>query len=309
MKPGPTRRIGIGDRVIWTKGPECRVLAEILGGSSAVQAETDLMTAVVRARATLLVSRHLNSFDGCNVAVPVGLSVKATRSVAAAVGGGPHSLLAAAIADRIGNQLGIPARAIYGHGPADDESAAEQVLAAIGETIPDLAVNTIEASSPAAMVEDLPEGTLLVVGAPGGSWFQRQFFGPGARIKAKAAGGTVVVRHSPSRVYQIMREPDAYGPHMRVGDARLLSGGRPVVVADDGRLLGIVGSRSLATAPDDLELRDVMEDAVFVDATEDVAHAGELIAQHDRLSIPVVDKVTRLVGVVSASDLDRAPLR
>ena len=51
---------------------------------------------------------------------------------------------------------------------------------------------------------------LVVIGAPGGSWFQRQLFGAGARLQAAAPGGVLVVRQDVPRVYQAMTAPQSW---------------------------------------------------------------------------------------------------
>jgi hypothetical protein len=290
-------------RVVWTRGAQCRVLAEVLGGGTAHKADANVAAACIEARAGLLVARHLNSFDLCNVAVPHGFNPDTTRSVVAAVGSGPHSYFATIIAQRLSHQLGILARAVYGRRPGDEQPQAQAVLATIATDLPDLAVETIEAANPAAMVSSLPAGTLLVVGAPGGSWFQRQFFGPGARIQAKAPNGTIVVKHAPIRVYQIMQPPTAFGPHMRVADAVHLATDQHVIVALDGQLLGIAYTQALRQAQPDQELQEVMDDPVFLHADEHLGHATELVTRHGS-PIPVVDAQTRLVGSLAASDLN-----
>lgn len=295
-------------RVLWTRGAQCRVLAEVLGSGSALRAGTDVAAACIRSRAALLVARHLTSFQLCNIAVPQGFSTTATRSVVAAVGGGPHSHLAAAVAHRLSQELEVPARAIYGHHEPDEHPQAQTVLDAITARLPDLAVETIRAPNPATMVSALPAGTLLVVGASGGSWFQRQFLGPGARIQAKSTGGTIVVRHSPTRIYQIMQLPAAFGPYMRVADALHLSGDQAAIVAQDGQLLGIVPNECLRAALPDLELRDIMEPPVSLNAEEEIDHAADLIGDHPQSPIPVVDAYQRLVGTITPPDLDHRPI-
>ena len=294
-------------RVVWTRSAQCRALAEVLGGGTAHKADANVAAACIEARAGLLVTRHLNSFDLCNVAVPHGFTPDTTRSVVAAVGSGPHSHLAAIIAHRLSHQLGIPARALYGRRPGDEQPQAQAALAAIASNLPDLAVETIEADNPAAMVSSLPTGTLLVVGAPGGSWFQRQFFGPGARIQAKAPNGTIVVKHAPTRVYQIMQPPTAFGPHMRVSDAAQLAAEQHVIVALDGQLLGIVYTPAIHQFQPDHELQDVMDEPVLLNPDEDLAHATEVMANHGS-PIPVVDAHRRLIGTVTATKLNHPPL-
>ncbi len=302
----PDRR-SFEPRVVWTKGRECRTLAELLGGDAATPAGSDVKATCIEARATLLVTRHLGSFDLCSVAVPDGFHPEATTSVVAAVGGGPHSRLAAAVADLLGRRLGVPARAVYGHRGPEERDLAEEVLASIAAAVPHLRTEPVETPNPAAMVDSLPAGTLLVVGAPGGSWFQRQFFGPGARIRAKAPHGTIVVRHSPARVFQVMGPPVAFGPHMFVEDACLLAVGDHVIVAEEGKLVGTVSRRRLAEADPRQALGEVMEDPVFLTADEKVDDITELVGGRRPDPIPVVDATGRLVGVVDADGIDRPP--
>jgi len=305
-KGGQDARHG-APRVVWTRSAQCRALAEIIGGGAAHKAGANVAASCIEARAALLVARHLNSFDLCSVAVPHGFTPDGTSSVVAAVGSGPHSHLAAAIAHRLAQQLGISARAVYGRRHGEDRTQAETVLATISADLPELPVETIEAVNPAAMVGSLPTGALMIVGAPGGSWFQRQFFGPGARIQAKAPNGTIVVKHVPTRIYQVMQPPVAFGPHMRVADATQLASDQHIIVALEGQLLGIVYAHVLQGARADHELREVMDDPVFLNADEDLSHAAELIAHHES-PIPVVDARTRLIGTVDATDLEHAPL-
>ena len=298
----------VAPRVLWTRGAQCQVLAEVLGGGSAIQAGADVAASCVRARASLLVARHLNSLDLCSLAVPHGFSRTATRSVVAAVGSGPHSRLAATLAYVLAQQLGVPVRVVYGHHHGSERTRALEVLDSIATHLPGVDVQAVQAPSPAAMVSALPVGTLLVVGAPGGSWFQRQFFGPGARIRAKAPSGTIVVKHSPARVYQVMRPATAFGPHMRVADAAQLANTPHLIVAEEGRLLGLVPASVLAGAHRDLELRHIMQSPVFLSPEEDLDHATELINHHRGSAIPVVDSRDRIIGTVTASDVAARPL-
>lgn len=295
-------------RVLWTRGQQCRTLAQVLGGDDATQAESDLVASCIKTRARTLIDRRLTSFDLCNVAVPHGFSPETTRSVVAAVGSGPHSVYAAALAQRLSMQLGVPSRAIYGYQYDNERSQALVVLHSIASEVPDLDTRPIKAPNPAAMVKDLSEGTLLVVGAPGGSWFQRQFFGPGVRIQAKASDGTIVVRHTPTRVYQVMQDPIAYGPHMRAVDAIRLADMQHVIVAEHGKLLGLVPLQTLAEALPTQELQDVMDEPLFLYADEHLDHAWDLINQHAATAIPVLDVRDRIVGTVTADDLGPRPL-
>lgn len=262
----------------------------------------------IRLRASLLVTRHLGSLDVCSLAAPHGFSPTETRSIVAAVGGGPHSGLAATLAYVLGQHLGVPVRAVYGHHESSERIQALEVLEAVAAHLPGIDIEAVQTPSPAAMVGTLPVGTLLVVGAPGGSWFQRQFFGPGARIRAKAPTGTIVVQHAATRAYQIMQPATAFGPHMRVADALQLADTQHLIVAERGRLLGLVPHQGLANARPELELQDIMEEPVFLAPDEDIDHARELIQSRPGSAIPVVDDHDRVIGTVASADLDTRPL-
>lgn len=295
-------------RVLWTKGDECRTLAEVLAGKGARRAEADLVESCIKAGAVLLSSRRLTTFDLCSLAVPHGFSPSATQSVVAAVGSGPHSPFAAAIAQRLAHRLGVPARAISGYQRSNEQHQALNVLESITTAVPGLDAQPMQTPNPATMIEALPAGTLLVVGASGGSWFERQFFGHGARIQAKAPSGTIVVKHAPTRIYQVMHPTTAFGPHMRVADAHQLRSEPHLVVAQDGQLLGLISAEALQQARPDLELREIMDDPVFVSPDEDLDHAAALIEQHTGMAIPVVDTRNRIIGSVTAGDLQPRPL-
>ena len=293
--------------ILWTRGAQCQTLADVLSGGTATRAGADVAASCIERGASLLVTKHLNSIDFCSVAVPHGFSRSETRSVVAAVGSGPHSRLAATLADVLGRELDVDVRAVYGHSDPGERVRALEVLEELTSDLPGVRPEAIQAPSPAAMVDSLPAGTLLVVGAPGGSWFHRQFFGPGARIRAKASSGTIVVKHVPPRVYQVMQPAVAFGPHMRVADAAQLADSDHLIVAERGRLVGLILHDALIQARPDLELQDIMEGPVFLSPDEDLKHAAELINHHPGSAIPVVDSRRRIVGTVTAADLSGRP--
>lgn len=282
--------------VVWTRGSGCRELAEVISGDAAIRVESDPAATCIRTGAGLMVSRRLSSFDLCSVAVPSGFSADETAGVVAAVGSGPHSSLAAALAQRIGHKLGVSARAVYAHGSEEQTPAADRIVKELDDQFPGLRIEAIGAASPEAMVQQLPGGTLLIVGAPGGSWFQRQFFGPGARIKHKASGGTIVVKAAPVRVYQAMEPPAAFGPHMRVADAMAVGTG-DAVVASERTLLGVVPTAVLATADPDAELGALASEVAFLAPEEAVETAADLVEGVGISAIPVVDGSGSLVGI------------
>lgn len=110
-RPAP----GSAPRVVWTRGTQCHDLADVVSGGTALRARSDVAASCIEAGASLLVTRNLPSLDLCNVAVPHGFSRTETESIVAAVGGGPHSLLAVTLASAVGRQLEVPIRAVYGH--------------------------------------------------------------------------------------------------------------------------------------------------------------------------------------------------
>jgi CBS domain-containing protein len=280
----------------------------VLSDDTATKAGANLTASCIDSKAGLVVLSNRTSFDVCSTVVPHGFSSEATRSIVAAVGGGPHSLLAATLADWLSQMLGVPACAVYGHSDPSDLSHGEDVLSRTVARLPRMDVRTVEASGPAAMVGALRAGTLLIVGAPGGSWFQRRFFGPGARIVAKAPSGTIVVNHSPARIYRVMQPPLAYGPNMRVSDALQLSEGSDVVVAENGKLLGTVKAETLRGARRDLELHQFVDGGLFLSQDDEISEAIDLIATYGGGLVPVVDDQERLVGCVSGADLSIRPL-
>lgn len=289
--------------ILWTKGPDCESLATALGNGSAFRSEGDLYQSCVESGAVLLVAPRLISFDLCSVATPHGFDKARVTSIVAAVGLGPHSVLAAAVANRLASRLGVPGKAVFGYASEVERVAGSAALDSISTEVPILQVETAQASSPAEMLGSLTDGTLLVLGAPGGSWLNRQFFGPGARIRAKAPGGTIVVRHSPARIYQVMQSARPFGPTMRAGDALKVADGEHVVVAEDGRLLGLVTQEALLAARPDSELRELMDEPVILSPDEFLDDADRLLAARPSATIPVLDRSNHIIGVVREGDL------
>jgi Mg/Co/Ni transporter MgtE len=105
-----------------------------------------------------------------------------------------------------------------------------------------------------------------------------------------------------------MREPVAYGPHLRVSDALRAANGFDVVVAEHGELLGTVHADTMMNARSDLELHQVMVDGIFLAPEDTVSDAITLASPSGGALIPVVDSNARVVGCVSAADLSRPVL-
>lgn len=77
-------------------------------------------------------------------------------------------------------------------------------------------------------------------------------------------------------------------------------------VTRDGHILeGTVGLRRLVLAPADVPVGDIMQSppVAVIDTHADQEEATRLIRDYDLLALPVVDKETRLVGIVTVDDL------
>lgn len=287
------RLAGFPRRVMWTRGEGCAELALAIG--PAVQVEGDLRSAVIKGRADLLVARKLTSFDLVGVAVPHGFSAPEVSGVVAAVGGGPHSALAAVIAGRLAASLGVTGSIASASASSEDDAIAEGLLAEVGTLVPEMPAKVVRAASARHLVDGLPEGSLLVVGAPGGSWMQRQFFGPGRQLVVRASAGAVVVRSAPARCFHAMEEASPFGPAMPVTEARRLLIDSSAPVVDAGVLVGIVRRSALVDAAG-RTVGEVSEDPVFVSEADPLEAAAGLLGFVD--PVPVVDSSGRLKGVV-----------
>jgi len=81
-----------------------------------------------------------------------------------------------------------------------------------------------------------------------------------------------------------------------------------MVVAEHGRLLGVVSEEALRDARQDLEIHLLMDEDFFLSVDDEIAGADDLIAQSGVGLVPVVDDQARLVGCVTAEDLLVRPL-
>ena len=287
-------------RVAWTRGQACRQVAEALGDGSSRPLQSDRGRSCIADRIDLLVARRLSSFDLVPLVVPHDVDLDRIESVTAAVSDGPHSDLAAAIAARLAHKLGSAGELATLYRTPAERSAAVGRLQRIGRLHPSLARRTVEANTAAALVHDLGPATLLVLGAPGGSWLQRQIFGPGHRLTVAAPGGALVARSAPRRCFHASLDlaGRVVGPHLTVTEGRRLLGDVVIPVAEGGRLVGIVRRDALRTAPDGLQLGDIMEPPVSVSATESLEAARDLHQFLDGGPIPVVDNAGHLIGMI-----------
>ena len=284
------------DRVLFTRGEMQRDLAYLLNGDAA-PAGADPVEACVAARADILVTARIGSFDLVPVAVPADFDVPGIGHVVAAIGTGPHSVLAADVAQRIGIALGCPVELVTA-AAGSDAATARRVLEELVEGRPGTTLRVLSDAKPTSLTATAPDRSLIVAGAPGGNWFQRQLFGPGAKLRARSSAGSVVVKSVPRRVFHAAEAPEHwFGPHLLLSDAAAIVHDAVVPVVDDGLLVGIV--RKTALGPGGAEtVQDVMEPAPPIKITDAMSAVAEVADFFEGSSVPVVDEEGRLVGSV-----------
>ena len=292
-------RAGLQTPVLWTRGRGCHELAELLGSRRPARVTADLMDAAVQRRSTMLVSRRLPSTDLLRVAVPVDFNRSGVAAVAAAVAGGPNSRTAAQVARRLGESLGAPAFMACAYRSNQSREKAVSVVESLFPLVPDLEYRLIGADNPRQLISQLPENCLLVIGAPGGNWFQRVLFGPGARLRQKAAGGVVIARSAPVRVFQIMGAPLFVSPYHLAADVLRLHAHRMLAVAENGTLVGVVRRSSLSAAGRGVTVVKVMEAPRAVGQAVPVSDVATHADWFGESPVPVVDDAGRLVGSVT----------
>jgi hypothetical protein len=285
--------------VLHTRGEGCAHLAHLLGGEHAARVEGDLKASVIASRADLLVQAKGSSFDIVPLAVPHGLGEElAPPVVMGAVGTGPHSPLVAAVAARLALALGADPVLASVSRDDDEDIAVKETLQELGDYAPGAEQTLVRASAAAGLLEELPENGLLVLGAPGGSWWQRQFFGPGRRLMVKAPSGSVEVKAAPRRVFHAMVELDPLGAPMRAADARAVMHGDAAPVTVDGEMIGIVRRSALDKAADGEIIGDLMDEPVFVFVDDPIDAVTSVAPALDGAPVPVIDHSGRLVGGV-----------
>lgn len=286
-------------RVMWTRGKGCHELAEALGGSASDRISGDISTGCISQRADLLVSRKLPSgFDLVNIAVPIGYEPDRVTKVVAAVAGGPHSELSVETARRLATSLGVEAEMVSAARSDDEIPSAAEILDQIASRHPQMAKRVVVVDGVGELVEDLDEGTLLVLGAAGGSWLSRSRTGPGAKLRRTAQAGAIVVRSAPDRVFRFMDEPIYVAPLRQADDTLRLHPETTLAVADEGRLVGLVRRDGLIQAGTD-PVATVMEEALSAKVDETLVEAAVLEPEFGGDPIPVTDHDEHLVGALS----------
>lgn len=286
-------------RAVWTRGKGCFELAEALNGEASNRIKGDVVEGCISERADLLVSKRLPSgFDLVNVAVPVDFDAEEVTKVAATVAGGPHSGLAAETAVTLARNLGVDVEILSAARDDDEIDSANAMLDQLGAKLPEVSRRVVVVDGVSELVDELGDGTLLVLGAPGGSWLSRSRTGPGARLRRTAQAGAIVVRSAPDRVFRFMGEPVFVAPLRQADDTLRMHKERTLAVADGGRLVGLVRREGLVKAGND-PVASVMEDALSVRVDETLVEAMALEPTFGPDPIPVTDHQEHLVGGLS----------
>ncbi len=275
------------ERVVRTRGADQLDLAWCLD-PDAVIAGSDLVESCVKARADLLVTSRIGSFDLTPVAVPSDFKVTRIRRVVAAIGTGPDSALAAEIAFRIGEALPCPVELVTAV-PASERSRAERTLQGLAADRPTTSWRIVSSSDPVSVISLTEPEALVVIGAPQGNWIHRHVFSPAAKLRSRAPAGTVMVRSAPRRVFHHAQRPPFWvGPQLQLKDATGVMPDAVAPVVDQGLLVGIV-RRSATATPGARTVQDVMEDAPLITMTDPATALDEVAGLFEGAPIPVVN--------------------
>lgn len=298
----PAQIFRTGAPTLWTRGEGCSELAELLSPVDAVRAEGDLVEACVRCRADAVVSRRLSSsFELVPQIVPDGVDLSQSGSIVAAVSGGPHSPLAAAVAARLGQATSLPASMVCAYRDEEGQGAAVALIQDLYAQVPDIEYRLVEAEDAQSLTAQLPDDATLVLGAPGGGWLQRTFFGQGAKLIQAAPAGAIVVRSAPRRVFQEMGDPVYVSPLHDATDLLRIHSERSLAVADAGMLVGIVRRDALELADPGVPVSELMEAPKSVSSLDAVEDVADLWKEFDPDPIPVTGDDGALLGGFVAS--------
>lgn len=281
-------------RTVFSRGHGTADLARLMDGD-AVKVGESITDAAVHHRAELLVARRPNAGrDLLPTAVPRDLDLDRAGRVVAAVGGGPHSELAAMVAAAVASALGVRSAMVCAYQEEEGPDAARATVERIADLVPEVEPQVVEGHRVHDALASHGDHALLVVGAPGGSFLQRQFLGPGARLIAHAEVGAVVVSSAPARVFQRMDEPVWVGRHLPAPEAlRAHPDVDPIPVVDHGAVVGTVGLADLVSIGD-APVEVAMRPATVIEAADLLLGAAELGPG----AIPVVH-AGLLVGVLA----------
>lgn len=284
--------------VLWTRGEGCKELAQALASGQPVRVGEDMTTTAIRHRAGLLVARRFPASDLLPVVVPVDLRLDEVAAVVAAVAGGPNSEMAARLAGRLGERLGVPASMVCAVREGEDTTPALATIEGLYASVPSLEYRIVEADDAPGLIETLPEGSLLVLGAPGGNWFQRTVFSRGVRLRQRAPHGAVVVRSVGPRVFQFMEEPVFASPLREAGDVLRTHPERILGVVEGGELVGLVRREVLERAAPGTPLSVLMDAPAAIPFDALLTDVDGHFLRFGNDPVPVVDDKGRLLGGV-----------
>jgi hypothetical protein len=180
-------------------------------------------------------------------------------------------------------------------GEHDRDSAVLQIERLYRE-VPHIEYRLVEAEDAGAVIDQLPSDSAIVLGAPGGSWLQRTFFGQSARLRQQAPAGAVVVRQAPVRVFHRMGDPVFVGPLREAVDILRIHEDAVLAVVDRAMLVGVVRRSALELADPGVLVTALMEEPRSVLLTAELTDAMELSSVFAPAPIPVTDEDGRLVG-------------
>ncbi|NND85556.1 MAG: hypothetical protein HKN46_10455 [Acidimicrobiia bacterium] len=282
-------------RVLYARGSDTTALAEALSEDRA-RIEGDIGAQCIAERADLVVTRRLSpSFDLVPQVVPASPRLESVGRVLAAVGGGPHSVLAAVTARNLAQRLRVPGEFVCAYSVEEGPDQALRTVEELETRVPGIPHRIVEAERASGLIDEVADTALLVLGAPGGSFFQRRFFGQGARLIAHAPLGAVVVKEAPRRVFHQMVEPDWVGTLLPASEALRLAHGPVVPVVEGGHVVGVVRAEDLDAAGT-TPVGEIASPAVTIRMDAPVTEAAEAAADLGG-PIPVVDADDRLVGL------------
>lgn len=149
------------------------------------------------------------------------------------------------------------------------------------------------------LLEDMPANVvkrILQSATPDTRGLINQFL----KYPADSAGSIMTAEYTDLRAGMTVREAIA---HIRATGEDRETVYTCYVVSTHRRLLGVVSVRSLLLARDDDLVQDLMErDVICVETDTDQEQTARLLNRYNLLSIPVVDREKRLVGIVTVDD-------
>lgn len=282
---------------MWTRGKGCSHVADLVSGGTATRVEGDLKSACIANGTNVVVTAKAHSFDLASTIVPHSINdATSAPTVVGAVGTGPHSPLVAQTTGRLADAYGGRSIVVTMARQQHEEAPARRVLDQLAPLAPGADLRLVHADTAAELVASLPGDTLLVLGAPGGSWWQRQFFGPGRRLIHAAPAGSIVVRAAARRCFHDLSPLAPMGAPMLARDAFAVMDEAAAPVVDGGKVIGCIRRSAVTDAAPGATVGDIMEDPVTVAADELVSSATNLASHLEGAPIPVVDDDGKLLG-------------